>query len=378
MTRAANGAVGAAAATPGEVTTATMAARSSAAILGGLLLAAGSAVCLEASAEQGSAGAPSLAATACPGPEQDWIPGGTFRFGTDGAYPEEAPPREVTVAGFWIDRYEVTNRRFACFVAATGYVTMAERAPDPRDYPDIPAEKLVPGSAVFFGSAPSVTDHRRGWAFAPGASWRKPFGPDSSLERMDDLPVVHVAYEDALAYARWAGRDLPTEAEWEYAARGGRPAAPGDDQPTADVGPDGRYRGNTWQGPFPTANQGEDGYTLLAPVGHFPPNDYGLHDMVGNAWEWTSSHYRPGHQEVAGDTSYDPRQPGVSVRVIKGGSYLCARNFCWRYRPTARQPQDVAFSSGHLGFRTVLRESQAELHRPNAAATRRPTRTPGD
>lgn len=331
--------------------------RTKVAILGGFVLAAGAAANLDAVAAA-SGGFPSVEEHACRGsePQQAWIPGGTFVFGTDGAYPEEAPPREETVEGFWMDRFEVTNRRFACFVAQTGYVTVAERAPDPGDYPGIPPDELVPGSAVFSGTNEPGTA-TPGWAFVPGANWRRPFGPDSSLEGLDHLPVVHVAYEDALAYARWAGRDLPTEIEWEYAARGGHAPTPDDDRATADIRPDGRYRGNTWQGLFPAVDEGKDGYVGLAPAGEFPPNGYGLYDMLGNAWEWTSSYYRPDHrQAIEGPPHHDPRQPGVPVRVIKGGSYLCARNFCWRYRPTARHPQDVAFSTGHLGIRTVLRE----------------------
>lgn len=295
-------------------------------------------------------------ANPCPPPETDqvWIPGGTFRFGSDGAYPEEAPAHDVTVAGFWMDRHEVTNARFARFVEETGYVTVAERKPDPADYPDIDPEKLVPGSAVFS----QASDGTSGWGFVAGAYWRQPGGPGTSIEGKEHLPVVHVAYEDARAYADWAGRDLPSEAEWEFAARGGRLPTPGDDGPSADVGPDGQYLGNTWQGLFPTVNEAKDGYAELAPVGCFPQNGFGLHDMTGNAWEWTSSWYRPGHRHEADEGYDDPRQPGVPVRVIKGGSYLCAQNFCWRYRATARQAQDAGFSSGHLGFRTVSRRAE--------------------
>jgi sulfatase modifying factor 1 len=291
--------------------------------------------------------------------DQVWVPGGKFQFGTDGAHAEEGPARPATVNGFWIDRHEVTNAQFARFVADTHYVTVAERNPDPRDYPGIAPEKLVPGSAVFTPPADGMVntvDPSGWWTFVQGANWRHPNGPGSSIAEMDHLPVVDVAYDDALAYAQWAGRDLPTEAEWDFAARGGHQPTLGDDKPTADVGPDGRYRGNTWQGLFPLVNERKDGYKGLAPVGCFPPNGYGLYDMIGNAWEWTSSYYHPSHRDAAPGSFDDPRQPGVPVRVIKGGSFLCARNFCWRYRPTSRQAQDAGFTTGHIGFRTVARE----------------------
>lgn len=296
------------------------------------------------------------------GKDSVWIPGGTFQLGTNTAYPEEAPARVAKVGGFWMDRHEVTNKQFARFVAATGYVTVAERAPNPRDYPDIPVHQLVPGSAVFSpprsrteSASIDLTDSAQWWAFVPGASWNKPSGPGSSIRGTDALPVVHVAYEDALAYAKWVGRDLPTELEWEFAAKGNRGSAAASD--SSDRLLDGHYRGNTWQGRFPTSDVAEDGFEGLAPVGCFPPNGFGLYDMLGNVWEWTSSHYRPNHRELQPATSEDPRQPGIPVRVIKGGSYLCASDFCLRYRPTARQAQDIHFSSGHIGFRTVLREA---------------------
>lgn len=288
-------------------------------------------------------------------PAQAWIPGGTFRFGADNEYPEEAPSRVVTVEGFWIDRFEVTNRRFSCFVAATNYTTVAERSPESESFTGIPAEELVPGSAVFPRDAQR---NNRDWSFVPGADWRHPFGPGSSLEGMDDYPVVHIAYADALAFARWAGRDLPTEAEWEYAARGSAARALERDQHMIGVLADGHYRGNIWQGPFPIRDEAKDGYAGLAPAGHFPPNGYGLYDMIGNVWEWTSSLYRPDHRKLTPSTSYDPSQPGVEVRVIKGGSFLCSRSYCQRYRATARQAQDVAFSTNHLGFRTLSRNKK--------------------
>ena len=285
------------------------------------------------------------------------IPAGTFTMGAAGRYQEEGPPVEKTVKGFDIDAHEVTNAQFRAFVEDTGYVTVAERVPDPADYPAIPVDKLVAGSAVFV----PPTDRSQGfnplswWRFVPGANWRHPQGPESDIKGKDHLPVVHVAYEDALAYAAWAGRALPTEAQWEYAARGGlegKAYAWGDKR-----APDGKMMANSWQGIFPVQNTEEDGFRGVAPVGCFPPNGYGLYDMIGNVWEWTRSPYRPTHVSPARVTEegYDPRQPGVPVRTIKGGSFLCASNYCMRYRPAARHAQETGLGTDHIGFRTVSR-----------------------
>jgi formylglycine-generating enzyme required for sulfatase activity len=266
------------------------------------------------------------------------IPGGRFRMGSDVFYPEEAPAREVEVAGFSIDRHEVTNAQFAAFVAATGYVSVAERSPDPREHPDIDPALLEPGSAVFVAPGERDAPEGRGlgwWRFVPGASWKAPRGPGSSIAGLEEHPVVHIAYEDALAYAEWAGRRLPTEAEWERAARDGREGATyawGE-----ELTPDGAWRANTWQGVFPIVNNEADGFFSSAPAGCYAPSDYGLYDMIGNVWEWTSDVY----------------QGQESVGVMKGGSFLCADNYCGRYRPAARQPYERDFSSNHLGFRTV-------------------------
>jgi sulfatase modifying factor 1 len=305
-------------------------------------------------------------------PDMQWIPGGTFRMGSDDFYPEEGPVHEVAVDGFWMDRHVVTNEQFARFVDATGYVTVAERELNPADYPGAPPENLVPGALVFHPTRGPVdlTDYRNWWAWTPGTSWRRPRGPRSSLDGIGQHPVVHVAYEDAEAYARWAGKDLPTEAEWERAARGGLEGKKftwGDEH-----FPGGKAMANSWQGEFPWQNLLVDGFAGTSPVGSFPPNGYQLFDMAGNVWEWTSDWYVHHHaNEIAqaccgpavnpriasNKKSYDPRQPAIRIprRVLKGGSHLCAPNYCLRYRPAARQPQMVDTGMSHLGFRCIMR-----------------------
>ncbi|SER22472.1 formylglycine-generating enzyme family protein [Actinokineospora terrae] len=282
-----------------------------------------------------------------------WIGAGTFAMGSDEHYPEEAPVHEVAVAGFWIDRTTVTNRDFARFVTDTGHVTVAERAPDPSDYPDVDPCSLVPASVVFVPPPGPVDmrDNHNWWHYVPGANWRRPAGLGSSIRRLLDHPVVHLAWDDAVAYAAWAGKDIPTEAEWEYAARGGldrKPYSWGD-----ELTPGGAHMANTWQGPFPYRNTVEDRFTGTAPVGSFPANDYGLHDMIGNVWEWTSDWYAPHSAPVrsccSASTSDVPR------RVVKGGSFLCAPDYCRRYRPAARMGQPVDTSTCHLGLRLVAR-----------------------
>jgi formylglycine-generating enzyme required for sulfatase activity len=296
-------------------------------------------------------------------PEMALIPAGTFRMGSDDHYPEEAPSREVGVDAFWIDRHQVTNAEFAGFVAATGYLTVAERPLDPADYPGAPAENLVPGSLVFT-MTPGPVDLRhlsQWWTWTPGASWRHPDGPQSSVDGREGEPVVHIALEDAEAYAAWAGRTLPTEAEWERAARGGIEGATyvWGDEPE----PPGERLANYWHGDFPWRH--DEGYGARRPVGSFPPNGYGLHDMAGNVWEWTMDWYTERRPSTPGDpccvpmeASYDPGQPQFRVprKVIKGGSYLCADSYCLRYRPAARRPQMVDTAMSHIGFRCVLRE----------------------
>lgn len=258
-------------------------------------------------------------------PEQVWIPGGHYTAGSD-RYPEELPLRQRTVAGFWMDRTEVTNAAFAEFVQATRYVSAAERTAEP-------------GAVVFHPPAEQedLSSLTAWWRFVPGASWRHPEGPDSSLKDRDHLPVVNLSYEDAMAYARWRGRTLPTEAQWEWAARAGLQAVDEKRPPSG---------ANIWQGVFPRINTAEDGFPGLAPVGCFPPNAFGLYDMLGNVWELTSSPFE-GHSPPA--------------QVIKGGSYLCAPNHCQRYRPAARQAQETTLGSSHVGFRTVLVTSEAEV-----------------
>ena len=280
--------------------------------------------------------------------EMVWIEGGSFSMGSDSFYPEESPPVETVVAGFLIDRHEVTNRQFGRFVAATGYITVAERQPLPEDLPQFPPDRLTPGSVVFIDPMAAIPggDITQWWQFIEGADWRHPEGPASSITGRDDYPVVHLAYEDAVAYAQWLGHQLPTEAQWEYAALAGAKSTPLHAGEPA----------NTWQGIFPLRNTKQDGYTATAPVGCYPPNGYGLYDMIGNVWEWVSDWYYPGHRfSAAGyEQGYDPRQPGVPVKVIKGGSYLCAQNYCMRYRPSARQPQEATLGAAHIGFRTVV------------------------
>jgi formylglycine-generating enzyme required for sulfatase activity len=296
-----------------------------------------------------------------------WIPGGEFQMGSDDHYPEEAPAHRVRVDGFWIDQAPVTNADFTEFIRATGHVTAAQRPPDPADYPGADPSLLVPGSSVFVPPTRPVglADPYRWWSWVPGADWQHPEGPGSARQAQPDHPVVHVAWADVYAYASWAGKQVPTEAQWELAARGGLDGAPyawGN-----ELNPNGRWMANTWQGDFPYQNTAVDGYERTSPVGAFPPNDYGLLDMIGNVWEWTADWYADhsqtpthaccsvsdprGGSEAA---SIDRRDAArVPRRVMKGGSHLCAPNYCRRYRPAARMPQAVDTSTSHLGFRLI-------------------------
>ena len=316
---------------------------------------------------------PEIAHTQAP-PDMLWVPGGTFLMGSEDFYPEEAPVHEVSVDGFWMDRHIVTNEQFARFVDATGYITVAERPLNPADFPGAPPQNLVPGALVFQKSRGPVDlkDYRNWWVWAPGTSWRHPRGPQSSLDDILQHPVVHIAYEDAEAYARWAGKELPSEAEWERAARGGLEGKKftwGDEH-----FPGGKAMANSWQGEFPWQNLLVDGFPGTSPVGSFPANDYGLFDMAGNVWEWTSDWYVQRHADemvqaccgpavnpriTSAEKSYDPRQPAFRIprRVVKGGSHLCAPNYCLRYRPAARQPQMIDTGMSHIGFRCILRKA---------------------
>jgi len=304
-----------------------------------------------------------------------WIPGGEFSMGAQDASDwnqvgmqatvDSRPIHRVYVHGFFMDRNDVTNAEFARFVKATGYITVAERKPRAEDFPGAPPENLVAGAVVF---APpdhpvSLDNHYQWWTYVPGANWRHPTGPQSNLKGRDNYPVVSVAYEDAAAYARWAGKRLPTEAEWEFAARGGLSGKPyvwGD-----AFLPQGRWMANTYQGLFPTRDSGEDGYVGLAPVAQYPPNGYGLYDMAGNVWQWTSDWYRPDYYATVSagvlvarnpqgpDSSNDPSEPGQAKKVQRGGSFLCTDQYCSRYMVGTRGKGEVSTGTNHLGFRCV-------------------------
>jgi formylglycine-generating enzyme len=310
-------------------------------------------------------------AAGAPGPDMVWIPGGVFKMGCDHAYPEEQPLHRAEVGGFWMDRYPVTIARFAEFVAATQYVTFAEIPPDPRDYPNAIPELLHPGSLVFVKPTVRVSlrDIRAWWRFVIGADWRHPMGPDDTIDGLNDHPVTHVTFGDAEAFAAWSGKALPTEAEWEFAARGGLDGA------TYAWGealmPHGRPMANYWQGRFPNENTLIDGYERTSPAGSFPPNGYGLYDMIGNVWEWTADWYAPRHATTPSIGCCHPRNPRgarrsesvdlaapsahIPRKVLKGGSFLCSANYCRRYRPAARFPEPVDSSTSNIGFRCIVR-----------------------
>jgi formylglycine-generating enzyme required for sulfatase activity len=304
-----------------------------------------------------------------------WVPGGEFSMGTDDPtdlscggpdpMPDARPIHRVYVDGFWMDKTEVTNQEFEKFVQATGYVTVAERPPRPEDAPGAVPEDLVPGSVVFTPTAGPVplNDYLQWWRYVKGANWRHPAGPDSDLTGRELYPVVHVAWQDAQAYAAWAGKRLPTEAEWEFAARGGLAGQPycwG-----SELKPRGKWAANTYQGTFPTRDTAEDGFAGIAPVGQFEPNGYGIFDLAGNVWEWCSDWYRPDYYATLSadggvarnpqgpSASLDPTEPGVPKRVERGGSFLCTDQYCTRYMVGSRGRGEPSTGSNHLGFRCV-------------------------
>lgn len=303
-----------------------------------------------------------------PGPAPEgmvWVPGGTFRMGCDNCeMPDSAPVHLVTVDGFWMDRTPITNAQFEKFVKATGYKTVAERKPDQKDFPGAKAEMLVPGCAVFTPPAQDIplNNPYAWWRYVPGANWKNPEGPGSSIKGREDHPVVHIAWTDADAYAKWAGKRLPTEAEFEFAARGGLDSKRyswGD-----ELRPGGKWMSNIYQGRFPSKNTGEDGYTATSPVTAFPPNNFGLYDMAGNVWQWCSDWYRPDYfQKLASQgvvknpkgpaDSFDPQEPGVPKRVQKSGSFLCSDQYCMRYLVGSRGKGAIDSGASNVGFRTV-------------------------
>ncbi len=335
---------------------------------------------------KGVAFGPTIPNTTPPPPKMPiamvWIPGGEFSMGAQNppdmddvgmkATLDSRPVHRVYVDGFFMDKTDVTNAQFEKFVKATKYVTLAERKPRAEDYPGAPPENLVAGSVVF--SPPdhpvSLNDHLQWWAYVPGANWRHPLGPKSTIAGKGNYPVVHIAYEDAAAYAKWAGKRLPTEAEWEFAARGGlvgKPYVWGD-----DFRPHGQWMANTHEGHFPDKDTGEDGYTGLAPVAQFPANGYGLYDMAGNAWQWTSDWYRPDYYQqlkASGvarnpqgpDSAYDPSEPGHAKKAQRGGSFLCTDQYCSRYMVGTRGKGDIDTGTNHLGFRCVMTPEQWKI-----------------
>ncbi|MDR3507220.1 MAG: formylglycine-generating enzyme family protein [Caulobacteraceae bacterium] len=300
------------------------------------------------------------------------IKGGRFQMGARPMRPEEGPPRQTRVGDFWIDRTEVTNADFARFVKATGYIALAERPLDPKLYPNLSAAQLKPSGIVFVGAAKVAgTSPGQWWRVVPGADWRHPQGPGSSIVGKEAWPVVQIGWDDAMAYARWLGRDLPTEAEWEYAAQGGKGATRfvWGDAPLDPKHP----QANVWEGVFPTYDSGEDGYKAqAAPVGCYPPNGFGLYDMAGNVWEWARDWYRPNLNGDDGDNpngptqtvAFDPGDPGIRKHVIKGGSFLCSPDYCYRYRPAAREPGPSDTGEDHIGLRTVLRVKSGPTRNP--------------